>query len=382
MIKTKKNKKLRISLILCSLFICICSILCLVPFNNEKTIVKADTTTSVYEFIGSDIYFPNVGVSDVYSSTYNFRNFSSYIDKVFRFSVSLDFDSVSDPITIKTVFNSFSQNYSSRSQIGWSFSDSNLSDRSISMYAGDNMYVGSNYDYSYGYQYLDMYGYLSGNVILYSSVLFEIVYMGDLPNDFLGNESYGDIVSVEFGNYSKKSAFVGLANGLEDLDGNLVNINGYYNYVSYIFSSGFRFNILIPTTYNSRNSYSYYPYSYFQTRTYNIPNTTTSDYNNGYNYGYTEGYNKGNQSGYEDGYDEGYGVGNNIGFNNGYTEGVDSANDYTFLSLISATIDAPVSYFQSLFNFELLGVNLQGFLTGLFTLCVIVTIFKLCLGGK
>lgn len=108
--------------------------------------------------------------------------------------------------------------------------------------------------------------------------------------------------------------------------------------------------------------------------------TDNEYYNQGYSAGQTDGYNKGYSAGENDGYTSGYDAGNTIGFVNGYNKGVNDSNQYTFVNLIGATIDAPMQYFKSLFNFELLGVNLSSFLMGLFTLCIIVTILKLCLG--
>lgn len=101
---------------------------------------------------------------------------------------------------------------------------------------------------------------------------------------------------------------------------------------------------------------------------------------------YQDGYNKGVDVGYSqgqvDGYYEGYDDGKRFGYRVGYSDGVGQSNDYTFFGLISAVIDAPLTYFTSLFNFDLLGVNLSSFIASLFTLCVIITVVKLCIGGK
>ena len=52
------------------------------------------------------------------------------------------------------------------------------------------------------------------------------------------------------------------------------------------------------------------------------------------------------------------------------------------MSLIGSVIDVPVNAFTSLLNFEVLGVNLLAFITGLLTLAVVIFIVKLCIGGK
>lgn len=123
----------------------------------------------------------------------------------------------------------------------------------------------------------------------------------------------------------------------------------------------------------SNNYFTYYLDSnYYRNLSDNVV------YQDGYNKGIDVGYSQGYDSGYYDGYDDG----KRAGYRNGYSAGVGESNDYTFLGLISACIDAPLTYFTSLFNFDLLGVNLSAFIASLFTLCVIITVVKLCIGGK
>ena len=109
-------------------------------------------------------------------------------------------------------------------------------------------------------------------------------------------------------------------------------------------------------------------------------------YKDGYNIGFnsgkeegkTEGYNQGKSEGYNEGKIEGH----TEGYNEGYAKGLADANNYTFFSLIGAIIDAPIQYFQSLFDFTILGVNIKGLLLALFTLCVILVIVRLVKGGR
>lgn len=116
-----------------------------------------------------------------------------------------------------------------------------------------------------------------------------------------------------------------------------------------------------------------------------LPNSLNADYTSGYNQGYSEGYTSGENIGYtngystgeNDGYSSGYKAGETIGYNNGYSVGLENGGKYTFFSLISAVIDAPIQAFMGLFNFELLGINLAGFFTGLLTLAFIITIVRL-----
>lgn len=81
----------------------------------------------------------------------------------------------------------------------------------------------------------------------------------------------------------------------------------------------------------------------------------------------------------------------------GYNRGIQDANDYTFLGLIGATIDAPISalfgyidtdsssptYNQRIggfFNFELLGVNLKDFFFAVLTFAVVIVIVRFAIG--
>lgn len=107
----------------------------------------------------------------------------------------------------------------------------------------------------------------------------------------------------------------------------------------------------------------------------NADSSYAQGYDDGISTGYENGLNEGTILGYQDGYYRGEIDGKNIG----YQQGLEASNRYNFTNLISAVIDVPVNTFTSLFNFEILGVNMSGFFLGLLTLCVIVTIVKLIL---
>lgn len=136
---------------------------------------------------------------------------------------------------------------------------------------------------------------------------------------------------------------------------------------------------------------------------------------------YVAGYNSASSGYYDTGYKNGYAVGNSDGYNNGfsagdskgYQRGLNDANNYTFLSLFGAIFDAPI---QALFggtqrlpagtkitdssgktitltsdtvvnrggmlNFELMGVNLSGFVLALFSLSIIIIVIKFALAKK
>lgn len=84
------------------------------------------------------------------------------------------------------------------------------------------------------------------------------------------------------------------------------------------------------------------------------------------------------KQGYNSGYEQGFAQGKE----KGYLQGSKDQGDYTFMGLIGAVFDAPISAFQGLLNFEVLGVDMSSFVLALFSLAVIVVIVKIALGGK
>lgn len=104
-------------------------------------------------------------------------------------------------------------------------------------------------------------------------------------------------------------------------------------------------------------------------------------YNSGYNNGYQDA-----REGFEEEktniYNSGFESGKTAGYNEGFNAGKDVSGNYTFLGLIGAVFDAPIEAFKGLFNFEILGTNMQGFVLALLTLSVIIVIIKIALGGK
>ena len=136
---------------------------------------------------------------------------------------------------------------------------------------------------------------------------------------------------------------------------------------------------------------------------------------------YVAGYNSASSGYYDNGYNDGYSVGNKEGYNKGfsagdsagYARGVENAGNYSFLSLFGAIFDAPIKaifggtstlpagttitdsngntmILQStttvnragLLNFNLMGVNLSGFVLALFSISIIVVVIKFALAKK
>lgn len=104
--------------------------------------------------------------------------------------------------------------------------------------------------------------------------------------------------------------------------------------------------------------------------------STGGEYNSGYSTGYNDGLSSGKNQGYQNGLKDGEEIGYNNGYNAGYEKGSADAGNYTFLSLMTAVIDAPVKSFTGLLNFEILGFNVMGLITALLTVALILKIIS------
>lgn len=107
-------------------------------------------------------------------------------------------------------------------------------------------------------------------------------------------------------------------------------------------------------------------------RTYFFANDNSNDYQLGYQDGFLSGVGTGNNESYNNGYDIGYDAGYNVGFNDGELNGT----NYSFMSLIGAVVDAPVKAFMGLFNFEVFGIDMRGFITGILTFCLAMILLR------
>lgn len=107
----------------------------------------------------------------------------------------------------------------------------------------------------------------------------------------------------------------------------------------------------------------------------------TDLFNQGYGQGYTDGYNNGYSLGDTSGFERGKKIGYDIGYNAGYNAGVEASNEYTFFSLISAIIDAPVQTFLGLTDFEILGIKVSTFVLSLLTVGLALAIVRKFLGS-
>lgn len=96
-----------------------------------------------------------------------------------------------------------------------------------------------------------------------------------------------------------------------------------------------------------------------------------ADYNLGYDHGY--------QSGHTIGMDEGKQVAQSKldnAYNNGYAVGLSKAEKFDFAYAVSTVVGAPVQVVKEFLSFELLGVNMLAFFSGIFSLLIIVKVIK------
>lgn len=200
----------------------------------------------------------------------------------------------------------------------------------------------------------------SNNITLNNDYMFRIYFF----YDYIDNSSYNrlsvfqsDIQSVVLGSYLDSNSYF-----VNDYSFDSIVHNSKYNFISYLDSNNNSINFLIPLD-------SQVDSDYWQFRVYDVGSKGDSSYLLGYNDGlknteqYTQGYIAGEDSGYWDGYEQ----------------ALENEDRYNFTNLIASVIDVPVRTFTSLFNFEILGVNLSGFFLGLLTCCIVIGVVRLIL---
>lgn len=203
-----------------------------------------------------------------------------------------------------------------------------------------------------------------GDVLDYPTFSYntgEMLYMSSSREEFLNYGGFPFYVHVE-GEFNSNVSFIQLG-------------TGSFHYLTYGSSSLKAFFIKYVDV---NNNYVYFEFVVpsdmeYNDRTYYLSPDLTD------NQIYSQGYNDGLSANQDNVYKNGYNAGYNVGYNNGYSAGANAAGEYTFFGLVSAVIDAPIQAFMGLFNFELLGVNLAGFFTGLLTVAFIITIVRLIL---
>lgn len=322
MIKSNNLFK-NISLFLCLVPMFLLSLFCFIPKRDIHSVsALSDQVITNFNFIGSN--FTTI------MSSHNFSNNSA--DRLTVCNLNLSFG-VEDGIYRASVDGV-----------------ANTSTFSFYRFSGLNTRVSNAEDVTSTTNFL--YAYDNGNTS--HGYLIRVFHSGQLTSD---------IIKVVFSSYQ---------NTLQ----NVFRPAPYYNTITYYDSNGeyMQFELPLYITDVLLNEYLFEERTYYFTTSFN----DNAYYQAGYYDGYVDGMADGENLGYQDGYNNGV----DVGYNNGYNDGVTSANDYSFLSLLGAVIDAPVSAFTGLLNFNLLGFNMLAFVTGLITLAVILFIVKLFIGGK
>ena len=83
------------------------------------------------------------------------------------------------------------------------------------------------------------------------------------------------------------------------------------------------------------------------------------------------------QTSYNDGYDDG----KRDGLDEGFIKGVNSKT-YSFWELISSVVDVPVSTLTSIFDVDILGVNMKSFVFSIATLFIVLSVVRIWLGTR
>lgn len=71
-----------------------------------------------------------------------------------------------------------------------------------------------------------------------------------------------------------------------------------------------------------------------------------------------------------------YNQGQQAGYNKGYSAGISDGGNNSFLSLITAVVDAPVNAFTSLLNFDILGFNVKNVVLSLLTAALVIACIR------
>ena len=73
---------------------------------------------------------------------------------------------------------------------------------------------------------------------------------------------------------------------------------------------------------------------------------------------------------------EQYNQGQQAGYDSGYTAGIAAGGNNSFLSLITAVVDAPITAFTSLLNFDILGFNVKNVVLSLLTAALVIACIR------
>ena len=116
----------------------------------------------------------------------------------------------------------------------------------------------------------------------------------------------------------------------------------------------------------------------------NTVNTLNAIYNDGELF--KSNYNSPTNENFTNGYNQGLKEGEKNGYSNGYSAGLaDGIKDNTIFNIFNGILNiamVPVNFFLSIFNFEILGVNMAGFVSALLTISIIIFLLRMIKGSK
>lgn len=209
-------------------------------------------------------------------------------------------------------------------------------------------------DYDFSMRYYFNKNIVGFNVGIYNELsLIRNVGTDSEPNLFYGSE-YG--ISVRFNFVDINNNYVA-SYYLNSADGDnlaIINLDNYKNYFcNFVDIIPSRADLIACYGFMFNSSYSVGYSKGYTDGTIDVTNSMSNQYNIGYTKGYEAGLNSGG-----------------------------SVGEYSFFGLIGAIIDAPISYFGSLFDFNILGTNIRNFLLGLFTLSIVLVVVRLVLARK
>ena len=341
----------RICLILASLIFTALAIV--MPFKTSRTVFADESAVSsfsfnskfYYEYCGSDTthkpylnYFWFQLSTDT-SITDSYGCFPFILSCFFKYDngTSIQSATVDGSLTYFREFYSYGDlyGYNSQSDYGYHFTIGNGS--------------GNSYLFGIWYRYFDE------SVLSFDTLTYKCIYPWDSEGD-VDRDNYTCYTDIAYSTYSQ-----------------------YYNLSQYIFSNNGSavFVIELISTHSYRASGSSFNYVIDRPRNYTYFLSDSS--NSYYSAGYDAGLSAGQPAIYQNGYSAGYDVGQSVGYNTGFNDGYSNRNSW--LGLMTAVVDAPVTYVTSLFDFNILGFNMLAFIKALFTMSVIVVILRLILGG-
>lgn len=116
----------------------------------------------------------------------------------------------------------------------------------------------------------------------------------------------------------------------------------------------------------------------------NTINTLNAIYNDGELF--KANYNSPSNENFTNGYNQGLKDGEKNGYSNGYSDGLnDGIKDNTIFNIFNGILNiamVPVNFFLGIFNFEILGINMAGFVSALLTISIIIFLLRLIKGSK